>query len=135
MPESSCASETTTQGPIRRLKPPFDFYGMAPSFYLNEDLKMKSWGGFICSIILFLALLGIAVFYFLIFIRRQDMRISNSLDSLEVYPFIDLRERKSLFVLRPNYPSDKPFFSQRNKFYSLVAHYSVITPEIVFPGT
>ena len=52
------------------IKPPIDFYGVQPTFYIQGDEKNSSWVGCACTVLLGAVCLAITIFYFLIFVRK-----------------------------------------------------------------
>lgn len=60
-------------------KPPFDLFGITPTFYLNGKDKTVSGIGFICSIVLILTIALVSILYFVNFIGNKNQKIYSSL--------------------------------------------------------
>lgn len=54
----------------KQTKPPLDFYGVSPTFYMDGEAKSVSWVGCACTVVRGAILAVITVYYFLIFIRK-----------------------------------------------------------------
>lgn len=115
-------------------KPPFDFYGITPQFYLNGNDKTVSWIGCVATVILGCLMLAVAIHYFLIFVKKEDSTIFTQIDSVLKYPFVDLKEKGVIYVIKTSYPTTGPFYSQRNKFFTVEAEAESMSPEILYPG-
>lgn len=100
-------------------RPPFDFYGMKPSFYLNGKDRTVSCIGFFCSIVLAGSLIAVSVLYGLSFVKNKTQTVYTSLLSATNAPVIDLKEKKFLIAFRSHYPDDKPFHGLQEKFFKI----------------
>jgi len=65
-------SEKKTNSGVSRKswRPPFDFFGMVPSFYLNGKDKTVSGIGFVCSILLVGSLAAVSILYGVSFLKN-----------------------------------------------------------------
>ena len=52
--------------------PPFDIFGIQPSFFISGQDKTVTWLGFFSTIILLLALLAVSIFYTVNFFRNRE---------------------------------------------------------------
>jgi hypothetical protein len=109
MPEEKDSNKPVKELPKTKFEPPFDFYGVSPTFFIDGKDKLTSWIGCICSLILLAILSGVSIYYLILFFRKDNMSVNSKVDTLDKFPFIDLAERKFLFVVRGNYPEDGPF--------------------------
>lgn len=74
----------------RSWRPPLDFFGMTPSFYLNGKDKTVSGIGFVCSIVLVGSLAAVSLLYGVSFIRNKNQTVYTSLQTVTDAPVIDL---------------------------------------------
>ena len=96
----------------RRIDPPLDFYGVSPTFYMNGSDKNTSWIGCICTCILAVLMGAVTIYYFLIFVRKEDLTVYSRVETSDKFPFIDLKEFKFIAAIRANYPEDGVFRNQ-----------------------
>ena len=113
-------------------RPPFDFFGITPTFYLNGKDKTVSGIGFICSMILIGSILGIGILYGVNFFLNKNLKIYSSLETVSDAPVIDLQERKFLIALRSLYPENLPYSGMQEKFFSIKYYITVEAPEFEF---
>lgn len=76
----------------------------------------------------------VAVHYFVIFINKKDSTIFTHVDTLEKFPFVDLKDQGAIYVIRTSYPTNGPFFSQRHKFFVIEAEAEIMSSELLYPG-
>jgi hypothetical protein len=108
--------ERTTK---KKIRPPFDFFGMTPSFYLNGKDKTVSGIGFLCSIVLVLSLLAVTIIYSIIFLQNKSMTIYTSLETVDNTPEIELKDKKFVIAYRTFYPNNKPYSGMQEKFFKV----------------
>lgn len=63
---------------------------MTPTFYLNGNDKTVSWIGCICTVILGAMMAAVTIYYFLIFVKKEDLTVYNSIETVNKFPFVDL---------------------------------------------
>lgn len=117
----------------KKVKPPLDFYGVSPTFYMDGEEKTSSWVGCLCSVVLGGIMIAIAVYYFMIFIRKEDLTVYSKVQTLEQFPLIDLKEYRFIVVVRGIYDGTE-FVNQREQFLRFTAETVESVPEIIIPG-
>lgn len=118
---SEKSEQSTTKQTNGPSKPPIDFYGVQPTFYIQGDEKNSSWIGCLCTVVLAAVALAVTLYYFLIFVRKEDMTVYSSVKALEKFPFVNLSKRKFILVVRGSYPEDGPYRGQFDKFFTFRA--------------
>lgn len=104
---------------IKKLKPPFDIYGVRPTFYLEGEERTLTWIGCLCSIAM-IGLLGwLSVSYFINMFKDSNLSVEYSKENLETFPFVDLKEKKQVFVLTPIYGDCNRFKGQLEHFFRI----------------
>lgn len=93
----------------RKCRPPFDFFGISPSFYINGSDKTVSCVGFVCSLLLIGTLALLSLFYALDFIRNKNFVIYTAEKTDKETPLISLKEKKFILAYRSTYPSNLPY--------------------------
>ena len=63
MSETKSPSETPQKSKFKLGRPPFDFFGITPTFYLNGKDKTVSGIGFVCSLVLIGSIAAISILY------------------------------------------------------------------------
>ncbi len=73
---------------------PFDIFGIGPSLYIKREEKQSTFTGCVCSIIMMLIIAAVAVFYFLKFLAKEEVKISTSITTTKKFPTINLKDDK-----------------------------------------
>ena len=105
--------------PKRKCKPPFDFFGISPSFYINGSDKTVSYAGFVCSLLLIGTLGLVSFLYALNFIRNKNYVVYTTQNTAKDTPLISLGEKKFLLAFRSNYPEHLPYFQLQQSFFTV----------------
>lgn len=88
----------------KKCRPPFDFFGISPHFYINGSDKTVSYVGFACSLILICTLTLLSTIYAINFIKNKNSVVYSSLKTAKDAPVIDLAEKKFILAYRISYP-------------------------------
>lgn len=52
------------KSPKQRIRPIFDFFSIAPNFYMDGSQASTTWLGFICTLVMVCMLAAVVIFYF-----------------------------------------------------------------------
>ena len=113
--------------------PPFDFFGINPTFFINGDDKTVTWIGFFCIVGFLSILLVVSLIFFISFFKegKTDLYISNLI--LSASPVLSLQEKKFLLIIKHNYPVTGPFHGLQDKFFSIRFHQNSQSPDTPNP--
>ena len=101
--QKSGQSEHIKQGsnvnPSGRIRPPFDFFGITPLFYMLGEKRTSTWIGFLITLIQF-SLLGLVV-YLLVnsFLNKSSPNITILQEKNDANPFVDLKEGRQMMPI------------------------------------
>ena len=129
----------TPQPPAKKkkastFKPPFDLFGMQTSFFISGEDKTVTWLGFISTIILVSVIIGISIFYVVIFFRNHQSKVYINDILLDNPPNIKIDNSNFLLMFKHNYPTSKQLSGQQDKIFRLKLNLATEGPETVIPN-
>lgn len=78
---------------------PFDLFGIPPNLYIRGEEKTQTFGGFICTIMMILAIIAAAVYFAIQFLANTDQTTSSTIVSSKITPTFDLYQNNFLVVV------------------------------------
>lgn len=91
-------------------RPPFDLFGIQPSFFISGEDKTVTWLGFISTIILVTAIITVSVFYSIDFFRNKDSKVYINDLVLDGPPTVSVSNKNFVMMFRHIYPESSPLF-------------------------
>lgn len=75
-------------------KPPFDFFGVTPKFFINKTTKTLTWLGFLCTLFLVGSIVTVFIFYFSSYLSKESSIVTSINMISDEKPYIDLKEQE-----------------------------------------
>ena len=92
MTDTPSQAPKTSKNCLKNRKPPLDFFGKSPTFYMNGLEKTRSWAGCFCTFILAGSIAAVTVIYSISFLQNKDKNVYSIRVGEKKYPLIDLAE-------------------------------------------
>ena len=106
----SAPDQIAKKRPWYHFRPPFDVFGIQPSFYISGDDKTVTWLGFISTIILVTAIITVSVLYTIEFFRNKESKVYINDLVLDSPPTVTVNNSKFLVMIKHVYPESGPFY-------------------------
>ena len=90
--------------PWHEIRPPFDVFGIQPSFYISGEDKTVTWLGFISTLTLVGVIITVSTFYTINFFRNKESKVYINDIILDGSPELQLNNKNFLLMFKHVYP-------------------------------